>query len=377
MSSGRRKLLLADDSPTIQKVISLTFGDEEFEVVAVGDGAQALRALAEEPPPDIVLADVAMPGPDGYELCERIKGDGRLRHVPVILLVGTFEPFNEAEARRVGADTVLTKPFQSIRDLVSKVGSLLGGGEPKEDEAARGAPAAGQPPAEPSAARREVASQPAAETRGAAAFGAAEEVRGADPSSSFADLGADDELIPPAGAEAFAATCDRIANTLETSAGDAMPVGPSKSYAGAVSKTFATLGKRFKGRHRFGTDPRAPRPKITSVRKLSEAMTDLGWTDSRIKGKVVRLPNLPGHPWNALYLGEARRDGELVILGLENEDTNVRVFPRYTAFDLYLVDQAGLTKLNEGQRLDDLESHLALNPELATGEEEEESETDF
>ncbi|HZF51920.1 MAG TPA: SMI1/KNR4 family protein [Polyangiaceae bacterium] len=141
--------------------------------------------------------------------------------------------------------------------------------------------------------------------------------------------------------------------------------------------TFATLGKRFKGRHRFGTDPRAPRPKITSVRKLSEAMTDLGWTDSRIKGKVVRLPNLPGHPWNALYLGEARRDGELVILGLENEDTNVRVFPRYTAFDLYLVDQAGLTKLNEGQRLDDLESHLALNPELATGEEEEESETDF
>jgi hypothetical protein len=141
--------------------------------------------------------------------------------------------------------------------------------------------------------------------------------------------------------------------------------------------TFATLGKRFKGRHRFGADPRAPRPKITSVRKLAEAMTDLGWTDSRIKGKVVRLPNLPGQPWNALYLGEARRDGELVILGLENEDTNVRVFPRYTAFDLYLVDQAGLAKLTDGQRIEDLESHLALNPELATGEEEEESETEF
>jgi hypothetical protein len=141
--------------------------------------------------------------------------------------------------------------------------------------------------------------------------------------------------------------------------------------------TFATLGKRFKGRHRFGADPRAPRPKITSVRKLAEAMTDLGWTDSRIKGKVVRLPNLPGQPWNALYLGEARRDGELVILGLENEDTNVRVFPRYTAFDLYLVEQAGLAKLTDGQRIEDLESHLALNPELATGEEEEESETEF
>jgi CheY-like chemotaxis protein len=80
--SGRRKLLLADDSPTIQKVMSLTFGDEGLEVVAVGDGESALRALAEEPPPDILLADVVMPGPDGYELCERVKRDRRLAHVP-------------------------------------------------------------------------------------------------------------------------------------------------------------------------------------------------------------------------------------------------------------------------------------------------------
>jgi hypothetical protein len=141
--------------------------------------------------------------------------------------------------------------------------------------------------------------------------------------------------------------------------------------------TFASLGKRFKGLHRFGTDPRSPRPKVTSVRKLAEAMTDLGWTDSRIRGKVVRLPNVSGKPWNALYLGEARRDGELVILGLENEDTNVRVFPRYTAFDLYLVDQCGLLSLQEGQRLDDLESHVAMNPELGSGEEDDDAETDY
>ncbi len=145
MSSGRRKLLLADDSPTIQKVISLTFEDEDFEVVAVGDGAQALRVLADEPPPDVVLADVVMPGPDGYELCERIKRDARLKNIPVVLLVGTFEPFNEAEARRVGADTVLTKPFQSIRNLVGKVGSLLGG-ESKADEPADGERAARRAP---------------------------------------------------------------------------------------------------------------------------------------------------------------------------------------------------------------------------------------
>ncbi|MGK3986660.1 SMI1/KNR4 family protein [Sorangium sp. So ce136] len=141
--------------------------------------------------------------------------------------------------------------------------------------------------------------------------------------------------------------------------------------------TFDSLGPRFKGRQRFGEDPSAPRPKLTSVRKLAEAKTDLGWTESRLRAKVVRLPSLPGQPWNALYLGEARRDGELVILGLDNEDTNVRVFPRYTAFDLYLVEQCGLARLSEAQRLEDLESHVALNPELGTAEEDDEGDTEY
>jgi hypothetical protein len=141
--------------------------------------------------------------------------------------------------------------------------------------------------------------------------------------------------------------------------------------------TFASLGKRFEGRHRFGTDPASPKPKITSVRKLAEAKTELGWTDSHLRAKVVRVPNLRGQPWNALYLGEARRDGELVILGFENEDTLVRVYPHYTAFDLYLCDQAGFAELTEAQRLDDLESHVALNPELGSAEEEEEGDTDY
>jgi len=145
----------------------------------------------------------------------------------------------------------------------------------------------------------------------------------------------------------------------------------------AYDFTFASFGKRFKGRHRFGTDARAPNPKMTSVRKLAEAMVELGWTDSRIRGKVVRLPNKPGQPWNALYLGEARRDGELVILGLEAEETNVRVFPRYTGFDLYLIHQLGLARLSESQLLDDLESHVAHNPELIAAGEEDEEDTDY
>lgn len=120
-----RKLLVADDSVAIQKVVDLTFTDEGMEVTVVGDGDQA-RDRLEEIAPDIVLADALMPGVDGYELCRIIRHSERLSKIPVILLVGSFEPFNEAEARLAGASDIVTKPFQSIRDLVGRVGSLLG-----------------------------------------------------------------------------------------------------------------------------------------------------------------------------------------------------------------------------------------------------------
>jgi CheY-like chemotaxis protein len=129
-----RKLLLADDSVTVQKVVDLTFADEGVEVVAVSDGEQALSKL-ETLVPDVVLADVFMPKVNGYELCKYIKGQERLRHIPVMLLVGSFEPFDEVEARRAGADDYLTKPFQSIRQLVQKVGNLIGKSEPAEEAA--------------------------------------------------------------------------------------------------------------------------------------------------------------------------------------------------------------------------------------------------
>ncbi len=119
-----RKLLLADDSVTIQKVIDLTFADEGVRVVAVSNGQDAIDQL-EEVAPDIVLADVFMPSRNGYEVCEYVKKNEKLKHIPVMLLVGSFEPFDEAEARRVGADDILTKPFQSIRRLIDRVGALV------------------------------------------------------------------------------------------------------------------------------------------------------------------------------------------------------------------------------------------------------------
>jgi CheY-like chemotaxis protein len=120
-----RRLLLADDSITIQKVVALTFADEGVEVVTVSDGHEAIEQL-KGVTPDIVLADVFMPKVSGYEVCRYIKQNAKLKHIPVMLLVGSFEPFDEAEARRVGADYILTKPFQSIRRLIDKVGVLVG-----------------------------------------------------------------------------------------------------------------------------------------------------------------------------------------------------------------------------------------------------------
>ena len=120
---SKRKLLLADDSVTIQKVVNLTFADEGIEVVTTGDGNTAMEKFREIKP-DLVMADVNMPGLNGYQICEQIKLDETTKQTPVILLVGSFEPFDEEKARAVGADDYLTKPFQSIRQLVSKVTGL-------------------------------------------------------------------------------------------------------------------------------------------------------------------------------------------------------------------------------------------------------------
>lgn len=117
----RRRILLADDSVTIQKVIELTFMDEDYEVRAVSNGDEAIKALPEVDP-HFVIADVHMPGANGYEFCRRSKE--RRPDVPVLLLVGTFEPFDEAQARAAGSDSYLKKPFDS-QELLQRVGELL------------------------------------------------------------------------------------------------------------------------------------------------------------------------------------------------------------------------------------------------------------
>lgn len=117
------KLLLADDSVTIQRVIELTFADEDIEVSAVGDGQQAIERIRADRP-DIVLADVGMPERDGFEVAAFVKQDPDLCHIPVLLLTGAFEPVDNDRVQAVGCDGVLAKPFEP-QLLIAKVKELL------------------------------------------------------------------------------------------------------------------------------------------------------------------------------------------------------------------------------------------------------------
>ncbi|HLA79337.1 MAG TPA: response regulator [Vicinamibacteria bacterium] len=142
-----KKILLADDSITIQKVIELTFSDEDFEVVTVGNGRLAVEKV-QEVRPDLVLCDIIMPEKDGYEVCDFIKRTPNLSHIPVLLLTGAFEPFDQERAGRVGCDGFLAKPFEP-QTLIAKVKDLLS--RAPAPRPAVGAsippPAATQPPA--------------------------------------------------------------------------------------------------------------------------------------------------------------------------------------------------------------------------------------
>jgi CheY-like chemotaxis protein len=118
-----KKILLADDSLTIQKVVELTFSDSDYDLTCVSNGQKALERLAQERP-DLILADVVMPEKNGYEVCEAIKGNSATARIPVVLLSGTFEPFDRERAERIGADAIVSKPFDS-QQLLAQVEALL------------------------------------------------------------------------------------------------------------------------------------------------------------------------------------------------------------------------------------------------------------
>ena len=118
------KILVADDNSNVQKTVTLALAELGVDVVSVNNGEAAVRKLSDFVP-DLVLADIFMPVRNGYEVCEYVKKDARFSHVPVVLLVGAFDPLDEREAQRVGADGILKKPFVPPDPLITMVKTLL------------------------------------------------------------------------------------------------------------------------------------------------------------------------------------------------------------------------------------------------------------
>ena len=118
------RILVADDNSNIQRMVTLALKEHGIEVVAVGNGEAAVRSMAQVKP-DLILADVFMPVRSGYEVCEYVKNDSRYAHIPVVLLLGAFDPLDENEAKRVGADGVLKKPFVPPDPMIALVKALL------------------------------------------------------------------------------------------------------------------------------------------------------------------------------------------------------------------------------------------------------------
>jgi len=125
------RILLADDSPHAQRMGERILREEGFEVVSLTDGDAAMLRLADVDP-DVILADVFLPGKSGFDLCRYVKAEPRFKHVRVVLTAGLLEPFDEEEAKRAGCDAILKKPFEASK-VVSAIDPLV-----KEAQLARG-----------------------------------------------------------------------------------------------------------------------------------------------------------------------------------------------------------------------------------------------
>lgn len=117
------RILLADDSPHAQRMGERILREEGFEVVSLTDGNAAMLRLADVDP-DLILADVFLPGKSGFELCRHVKSEPRFKHVRVVLTAGLLEPFDEEEAKRAGCDAILKKPFEASK-VVTTIDPLV------------------------------------------------------------------------------------------------------------------------------------------------------------------------------------------------------------------------------------------------------------
>jgi CheY-like chemotaxis protein len=258
------KLLLADDSVTIQRVIELTFADEDVQVIAVGDGQKAIERI-EADRPDIVLADVGMPERDGYEVAAFVKNTPHLAHIPVLLLTGAFEPVDEQRAGAVGCDGVLAKPFEPHM-VITRVKELLAGGVAQRGDAR--APAG----------QLEIGIPAAPDLPEPAEPGAAEPPEGIAALAAPAGESAPEAAVPPLAAQSAETPVLISRRTPIAVPGFGAPAPPVEARA-ALDEYFDRLDAAFANLQHPPADGAAAEPQPGAV--LADAMAGASEPDDR------------------------------------------------------------------------------------------------
>ncbi|MBA7496246.1 Regulator of RpoS [subsurface metagenome] len=119
----RYKIILADGSPIIKKIVNLAFSKEDYEIHTISDGQEVIKSL-EQINPDIILLDINLPKKNGYEVCEFVKNNSKLVQTPIIILRGTFEKIDQEKIKKLACNDFIQKPFNST-ELVQKVKNIL------------------------------------------------------------------------------------------------------------------------------------------------------------------------------------------------------------------------------------------------------------
>src|SRR5687768_17234966 len=117
----KAKILIAEDDPNIRLGLIATLESDGYEVVAAGDGPQALRMFPQEKF-DLVLIDIMMPKASGYDVCRELRARGT--KVPVLFLTAKGEEVDKVVGLKLGADDYVTKPF-GVHELLARVEALL------------------------------------------------------------------------------------------------------------------------------------------------------------------------------------------------------------------------------------------------------------
>jgi twitching motility two-component system response regulator PilG len=120
---AKHSILVVEDEESLLKLETILFASRGYAVTGVADGDQALDAILKSRP-DLVVLDVMIPGPDGFQVCRAIKDDQQTCSIPVVMLTGKKSSADHERGRLAGADVYMTKPFKSAK-LLEVVEGLL------------------------------------------------------------------------------------------------------------------------------------------------------------------------------------------------------------------------------------------------------------